>query len=197
MDAVQATILGVIIGALSGIVSNIVLIVNHRKELAEARERDQIAHTEAWRRDEAARLEARRRGEQQLLQKAVASLFAPVFKIQHEMDWIRWHADSHPSALTQDVVKDYHRAVHDQIPGLLGAIASVAGINLAVYNLLLPHVEELLVLEGKFANSLYALQQDDERENSLRRLTSYDTFFPYRDLPRAVSSALETAGNTE
>src|SRR5687768_16727364 len=71
--------------------------------------------------------------ELKLLRDRTAQVFYQLFAIQHEMEWITWHALHHPETVDGAMVRAYESAVHAAYPKALGAMALVAAMDRELY----------------------------------------------------------------
>jgi hypothetical protein len=93
----------------------------------------------------------RRKNEQALaaqheLRSRTSAAFAELFALQHEIEWLSWHATKDRTSVDHDVIQDYHAAVHTIFPRLLGAMAGVAALDLDLYEKLRPLAGQLYVV---------------------------------------------------
>jgi hypothetical protein len=136
MDATSAAILGTSIGAAAAIASagltNFVTTRNER-----LRQRD-----------------VRRATDINALRKETATVFSEIFAIQHAMNWVTWFARHSPSEIDVELVKRYDAEVHAAYPRLLGALATVAALNLLVHTELRRIFKRVYALEEKIAIAL-------------------------------------------
>lgn len=137
---------------------------------------------------------AARREELKELRLRVADVFTELFIIQHEMEWLTWHAQNHPEAVDHLMIGRYELTVHAAYPKVLSAMAIVASLDLELYLLLRPLADEVYSLEGQIA--LAAKHLETNREQSiagLTRLKASSTAL-YEKLPVELGTAMETAG---
>jgi len=138
MNQAFGAFLGAIAGAVVALTTSIITnIVSTRNERAKSEAAKHAAHVEA-------------------LRGSVATVFSYFFAIQHAINWLTWIAKFDPSALDAESIKSYDNEVHDAMPKLLGAMATVASLNLNVYDDLQQLCERLYDLDRTVAVSLRA-----------------------------------------
>jgi hypothetical protein len=151
-------------------------------------------------RNESARREAEHQEAalQELRQRA-ADVFAQLFVVQHEMEWLTWHAVNNPTAVDSQFGKNYEATVHSGYPKLLAAMASVASLDMAVYDYLFPLNEEVYLLESRIAGALVPIiNGTPDHGSSLAELQAlhHDTTKLYRRLPPLFSEAMAVTNQT-
>jgi hypothetical protein len=67
------------------------------------------------------------------LRSQAANLFVHIFHLQHEMEWLTWHAAKRPGSLDVSLAAAYESAVHAVYPKVLGAMAVLASLDLELY----------------------------------------------------------------
>lgn len=80
-----------------------------------------------------------------------------------------WIAKYDPSALNADNIKRYDEEVHDAMPKLLGAMATVASLNLNVYEEMQRLCKRLYDLDATVAVSLRASRTSEHAHHELER----------------------------
>jgi hypothetical protein len=137
---------------------------------------------------------AARREELKELRLRVADVFTELFIIQHEMEWLTWHAEYRPQAVDTAMMGRYEAAVHGAFPKALSAMAIVASLDLDLYLLLRPLADEVYSVEGEIA--LAAKDLETDREGSIAKLTRLKATSTslYQKLPVELGTAMEQAG---
>jgi hypothetical protein len=98
------------------------------------------------------------------------SPFTELFIVQHAINWITWFAKHDPDVL-KDKIASYDAEVHLAFPKLLGTMATVARLNLRVYEELRPIMQGLYDLDARTAVALRQIKADQEAAiRSLRDL---------------------------
>ncbi len=137
MDA-TAALLGALIGAVTAVVSAaLTSIVALRNERLRREESKRAIDTEA-------------------LRKETGIVFREFFAIQHSMEWVTWFAGHDPDAVDRRLVESYDTEIHAAYPRLLGAAATVASLDLAVYEELRPLLRQVYELEETVALALHS-----------------------------------------
>lgn len=137
---------------------------------------------------------AARREELKELRLRVADVFTELLIIQHEMEWLTWHAVNHTDAVDPPMIDRYEATVHGAFPKALSAMAIVASLDLDLYHLLRPLANEVYSVEGEVARAAKDLEFD--RERSIAALTRLEprAVELYERLPEALGKAMEQAG---
>ncbi len=137
---------------------------------------------------------AAQREELKELRLRVADVFTELFIIQHEMEWLTWHAEYRPQAVDPAMIGRYEAAVHGAFPKALSAMAIVASLDLELYLLLRPLADEVYAVEGEIA--LAAKDLETDREGSMAELTGLKAKSTslYQKLPVELGAAMEKAG---
>jgi hypothetical protein len=157
----------------------------------EARKRRQERENERQRlqaqRDEA-RLSA--------IRLSAADAFKEMFVLQHEVEWLTWHARYEPKAVNEDMRRDYNQAVHVSIPKLLGALAVLASLDETTFRKLKPIADELFEFEGTTARAAIGLSERKTREAALRRLAfRFDRAYSlWIVLPKKMAEVMKQVG---
>jgi hypothetical protein len=151
----------------------------------------------------AVRNETRRRRDaaidthRQSLRAQAAEVFVHMFHLQHEMEWLTWHAAKRPEDLTPGAVTEYESAVHAVYPRILGAMAVLASLDLDIYQRLQPLVHRLYEVEGQIGEHLTGLLSPKTRSTSLTALGDYfkiaNAF--YLDLPPLLAEIMRDANH--
>ena len=141
------------------------------------------------------REEARRDAERQALRGQAAEVFRHMFTVQHEMEWLTWHAVNRPAELSPEMTATYEAAVHKAYPRLLGAMAVLASMNLDLYDRLNLLTEKIYAAEGNIGTLITGLHSAETRQDSLaglRPLHGPVAAF-YKSLPPEMAKAMELA----
>lgn len=124
-----------------------------------------------------------------------AEVFVHLFHIQHEMEWLTWHAVNRPAEIDRDFVARYETAVHATYPKVLGAMAVLASLDLGLYRSLAPTVDDLYNLEGDLARELGDLSATRRRRRSISKLVDQHATVValYQSLPPKLADAMQAA----
>jgi hypothetical protein len=151
VSTTTAALLGALVGAITGLVSAT------------------ITNFVALRNERTRQEEARRAAYVQALREHTAIAFTELFTVQHAINWITWFAKQDPGVLDDKKIASYDDEVHRAFPKLLGTIATVAGLNLRVYQELRPIMDRLYDLDARTAVALRQIEGDqDAAVQSLR-----------------------------
>lgn len=133
--------------------------------------------------------------ERRALRAQAATVFEHAFVLQHEMEWLTWHAYHRPEAVDSELTQAYEEAVHKAYPNLLGAMAVLASLDLSVYNLLLPLIEQLFTLETDIGKGITRIRRPDDAEAAIATLGGMNPTVKalYVDLPPRLADALQAA----
>jgi hypothetical protein len=115
-----------------------------------------------------------------------------MFVLQHEMEWLTWHADKRPDSIGSEMVSAYESRVHDCYPRILGAMAVLAPMDLSLYHRLAPLMERIFHAESQIALLLGDLNSRRKRHHSmaqLRKLREPVTKL-YLDLPPEMAALM-------
>jgi hypothetical protein len=156
-----------------------------------------VAGGVALRNETRRRNDARLDAERQALRGQAADVFRHMFTLQHEMEWLTWHAVNRRAELSPEMAATYEAAVHKAYPSLLGAMAVLASMDTDLYNSLNPLTEEIYAAEGKIGTLITGLSSAETRQDSLaglRQLNSPVTAF-YKSLPPEMAKAMRQADN--
>lgn len=136
--------------------------------------------------------------ERRALRAQAALVFEQVFVLQHEMEWLTWHAHRRPAAVRSELTEAYEDAVHRAYPRLLGAMAVLASLDLKLYNLLLPLTEQLFALESDIGTEITRLGLPDHAGEALAALQGMHSTVSalYRTYPPRLAEVLQTADAT-
>jgi hypothetical protein len=124
----------------------------------------------------ALRNETRRRSagrkdvERQALRTQAAEVFRHIFALQHEMEWLTWHAVNRPKDLNSRMTAAYESAVHDAYPKVLGAMAVLASMNIDLYQRVTPMVDRIYEMDGEIGRHITGLGSRRTRRGSLEKL---------------------------
>lgn len=149
----------------------------------------------------AVRNETRRRravateSDRSALRAQAADVFVHVFHLQHEMEWLTWHAAKRPESFDPRAAMEYESAVHAIYPRILGAMAVLASLDLELYQRLQPLVDRLYDVEGKIGEHLTGLSHQSKHATSLAKLGEYLGVVKafYLDLPPLLAEAMREA----
>jgi hypothetical protein len=103
---------------------------------------------------------------------SAAEVFKEMFVLQHEVEWLTWHALHEPQSVNNDMRHKYNEAVHVSIPKLLGQLAVLASLDEEAYKRLVPIADELFRFEGMTARDAIGLGEESSRQGAVRRLAS-------------------------
>jgi hypothetical protein len=142
VDATVAALVGAMLGALAGFGSSVLTNVVAVKGQKVARESD------------------RQREKSSLLRERTAIVFSEIFAVQHSVEWITWFARHDPKAVNADMVAAFDAEVHAAYPRLLGALATVAAIDLDVWRDLNLLMAKIYAIEGPVALLLRVSNQE-------------------------------------
>jgi hypothetical protein len=126
-----------------------------------------------------------------------AEVFRHVFVLQHEMEWLTWHAGHRPGAPDDRMVTAYEAAVHEAFPRLMGALAALASSDLDLYAELAAVVDEVYVVEGRIGVLISGLVGDPGgRAEAVTALAAMgeEVRELYRTLPPRMAAAMRRAG---
>ncbi|MDQ1060415.1 hypothetical protein QFZ23_004316 [Arthrobacter globiformis] len=142
---------------------------------------------------------ARRAFHVQEIRNRTAEAFSLMFTLQHEIEWITWHATKAPEFVGQGMVDSYNKAVHVTYPKLLGALAVVAALDKGLFDRLSPIARHLYELDMEVALAARGLEGRRTRKKSLEGLKNH---YPaakalYDAFPHLMASTLsdESAGS--
>jgi hypothetical protein len=129
-----------------------------------------VAGAVALRNETRRRLTARQDTHMQALRTQAAEVFRQMFVLQHEMEWITWHAANRPKSLSSEMTGSYESTVHDSYPKMLGAMAVLASMDVGLYYQLTPLMERLFEEEARIGELISGLGIRRKRSISLARL---------------------------
>ena len=104
------------------------------------------------------------------IRQSAAEVFKEMFVLQHEVEWLTWHARNESDALTEEMRLQYNSAIHVSIPKLLGSLAVLASLDLNTYRNLLPIARNLFALDAETAKIATKLTDPQSREEALEGL---------------------------
>jgi len=132
----------------------------------------------------------------QELRSRTAEVFKQAFALQHAMEWVTWHADHQPDALTERFKEAYASEVHQAFPALQGATTAAAALSMDVYRDMQPIVDELYGLEHEVALAMRFVGNDEpahaEAVTRLRALSARVTAL-YVSLPERFGETMALA----
>jgi len=129
------------------------------------------------------------------LRSAAAEVFVHIFHVQHEMEWLTWHAVHRPKAVDQKMTAAYEAAVHAAYPKILGAMATLAALDLDLYHKVAPLLEILYSGEANIGREIGGLAELEQRTDTLDGLAALHEFALdlYRSLPPKLAEAMQEA----
>jgi hypothetical protein len=129
------------------------------------------------------------------LRSRAADVFVHLFHLQHEMEWLTWHAVNRPAAIDRDFMARYEAAVHATYPKILGAMAVLASLDLGLYHSLVPIVDHVYDLEGDLAGQIGGLSQSTHRPGSIAELANRHATVValYQSLPPKLAESMHEA----
>lgn len=92
-----------------------------------------------------------------------AEVFKEIFNLQHEVEWLTWHAANNPQRVTGQMIDSYEAAVHETIPRLLGSLSVLASLDVNAYKKLNTIVDDVFTLEGQVARIAAGLGEPSTR----------------------------------
>lgn len=126
-----------------------------------------------------------------------AEVFRHVFVLQHEMEWLTWHAGHRPGTPDERMVTAYEAAVHEAYPRLMGALAALASSDLDLYDELAAVVDDVYRVEGRIGVLISGLVGDPGgRAEAVAALAEMgeEARELYRTLPPRMAEAMRRAG---
>ena len=149
--------------------------------------------------------ERRKRGqERELVELAAvrsraADVFKEMFVLQHEVNWLTWHARHNAAAVDGRLLDGYESAVHACIPRLLGSRSVLASLDLELHEGMDKVARPLFALEAKVALQAARCRRPDERDLALAGLAALykDASVLWNLLPTQMAHAMRarTAGS--
>lgn len=175
MSNSESTVLGAVIAALSLLVVAVISAVGTLRQ-EQRRRREERKETE--------RLEIRRRA---------ADVFTLMFAMQHEIEWITWHAANDPAALNPHMVDNYHRTIHTTYPKLLGAMAVVCAFDEELFHRLKPLTDDLYKLDIEVALATRDLRSLVRCSFAIRTLKRLHPIVKnlYEQLPQQMAQSMQ------
>ena len=120
-----------------------------------------------------------------------AQVFFQLFAIQHEVEWITWHALHHPETVDGAMVQAYESAVHAAYPKALGAMALVAAMDQELYKDLKADLDDVYSLDGAVANAALSVPSPGAVQTLSELNVPARTV--YEILPIKMAKAMQTA----
>ena len=153
----------------SVVIAGTVALMNEAKRRRDARHAEELKELRAW----------------------TAQVFQHLFELQHETEWITWHALHHPQTVDRKMISAYEAAVHAAFPKLLGAMAVVAAVDEELFTSLKQQADALYDLEGRVALAAISIPEDE----ALARLASMNGPARgfYEALPERLAHAMREA----
>lgn len=154
--------------AVAGITAR-VSVINERKRRRDARRLDDLKELRGW----------------------VAEVFIHLYVIQHETEWLTWHAARASEAVDTKMLRNYHAATHAALPKVLGSLAIVASVDLELFKRLNQVADDLYTFEGTVAMAALTVPH----EQALSRLATLNkkAHDYYESLPLALAEAMKIA----
>lgn len=116
---------------------------------------------------ESARLAAERDAERATaVRVAVAGVFTEMLRLQHEVEWLCWHALHDPESVDDEMIGAYDAAVHATVPRMLGSLAALASLDLEAHERVLPVARTVYAFEGQTALLTVQVRRSGEPERS-------------------------------
>lgn len=152
-----------------------------------------VAGAVALRNESHRRSAARKDVDRQALRAQAAEVFRQMFVLQHEMEWLTWHAANRPKSLNSQMTRTYESSVHDSYPRILGAMAVLASMDIGLYRRLEPLMERLFEAESRIGCLINGLISRRKRGNSLVQLKQLNEPVRtlYLDLPPEMAEAMQ------
>ena len=146
-----------------------VSVINERKRRRDARRSDELKELRGW----------------------VAEVFIHLYVIQHETEWLTWHAANAPEAVDTEMLRNYHAATHTALPKVLGSLAIVASVDVELFKRLDQIAVALYNFEGAVA--LAALTVPHERALVKLAALNKEAHDYYESLPLDLAKAMKIA----
>lgn len=169
MDPTTATLTAAVLALVGALVAAALAMLSETRRRRDARHADELKELRAW----------------------TSRVFEHLFALQHETEWLTWHALMHPAAVTESMVHEYQAAVHAAYPKVLGAMSVVASMDAALFDRLWETVDALYAFEGRVAAS--ALQVPDEGALSHLAAMNVEAKGLYVSLPGQLAGAMTAA----
>jgi hypothetical protein len=164
-EATSLAAVGVLIAAL---LAAAVALFNESKRRRDTRHADDLKELRTW----------------------TAEVFGFLFVLQHEMEWITWHA-RRVGEVTPESIKAYEAGIHAAYPKALGAMAVVASIDADLYQDLKIQADSLYDLESRVALAAISVPRG---EANARLAPLYDEAVAfYTILPLELAKAMRNA----
>lgn len=151
-----------------------------------------IAAAVALRNESRKRSQERHLAELTTVRTQAADTFKQMFVLQHEVNWLTWHARFNADAVDTRMLDGYEAAVHACIPRLLGSLSVLASLDLELYAELDDVARPLFALEAKAAFQAARCRDDDQRDLALAALAAMfaDATGLWDSLPTQMASAM-------
>jgi hypothetical protein len=152
-----------------------------------------VAGAVALRNESHRRSAARKDVDRQTLRAQAAEVFRQMFVLQHEMEWLTWHAANRPKSLNSQMTRAYESSVHDSYPRILGAMAVLASMDIGLYRRLEPLMERLFEAESQIGGLINGLSSRRKRGSSLVQLKQLNEPVRtlYLDLPPEMAEVMQ------
>jgi hypothetical protein len=143
----------------------------------------------------ALRNETRRRraavadAERQAIRSQAAEVFVHMFHMQHEMEWLTWHAVNCPERVDRSLGSAYENAIHAIYPRILGAMAVLASLDVVLYRKLRPVLDDMYDVDEKIGKEVCHVAQPERHVAAVARLADQHEAARafYRDLPEKLA----------
>jgi hypothetical protein len=151
-----------------------------------------LAGVVALRNESQQRSAAQKNADRQALRAQTAEVFRQMFVLQHEMEWLTWHAANRPKSLDSHMLESYESSVHESYPKMLGAMAVLASMDVGLYNQLTPLMERLFEAEGRIGRLINGLGSRRKQGSSVTQLKQLNEPIRtlYRELPPEMAEAM-------
>ena len=171
MDPTTATLAAAVLALVGALVAAAVALLSETTRRKHERQADELKELRAW----------------------TSRVFEHLFELQHETEWLTWHALKHPASIDELMVKQYEAAVHTAYPKVLGAMSVVASMDAGLFNQLWVHVDAVYEFEGRVAEA--ALLAPQEQRGALAELAAMNAEAKglYLKLPGQLAGAMAAA----
>lgn len=122
-----------------------------------------------------------------------ADVFKEMFVLQHEIEWVTWHARFRPEAVDAGMLAAYDAAVHSCIPRLLGSLAVLTSRDRTFYDRVFPLADELFSLDGRVARVAADVRRADYSAATIDALSAEFVHAErlWQELPVRMAAALD------
>lgn len=124
---------------------------------------------------------------------SAAEVFKEMFVLQHEIEWVTWHARFRPEAVNAEMLAAYDAAVHASIPRLLGSLAVLTSRDRTFYDRVFPLADELFTLDGQVARLAADVRRAEYTRETIDALAAEfgQAEKLWLELPMKMAAALE------